>query len=189
MAKSQRDGKKGSQPSRKSTRKRARDDTVDDDGAIGDTHSKGAVDGSAPDENGSAGERSAPELRDRTDELNAPGPTSGLMPPPANILAPMGAGIASGGAGVPLTPRQQQASPRHALAIAFKLNPNPTIAEMEALASFLQLQASTVTDWFERRRQLDVWAREMMAEAAMAATAATAGAQAVGLATTPNVAV
>lgn len=183
MAKAQRGAKKLSSPTRKSSRKRGREGDEDDDhvptvaGGAGSAAGKRAAraEAAAAKEDGPPPGSSAKAKRQaKADAANVP---PSPMAPPHNILAPPGAGLTTS-SGVPLTPQQQQASPRHALAIAFKLNPNPTLAEMEALATFLQLETSTVSAWFERRRQLDVWAREMMQEAMAASAAATPVAQA-----------
>jgi hypothetical protein len=55
-------------------------------------------------------------------------------------------------------------SPRRALALAFKLNTQPSDAEVAALAAFLSMSKESVSGWFERRRQLEVWARDITHE-------------------------
>ncbi|KAG8464906.1 hypothetical protein KFE25_012269 [Diacronema lutheri] len=92
---------------------------------------------------------------------------SSLLAPPSPLAAPLAAaasaaasGSAAPGSAAPAT-HELPASPRHALAIAFKLNTHPSGAEVSALGTFLRLEPEVVAAWFDRRRQLEVWARDM----------------------------
>jgi hypothetical protein len=53
-------------------------------------------------------------------------------------------------------------SPRYALAVAYRLNTHPSMAEMSAVASYLGLRTEVVAAWFDRRRHLEVWWQEIV---------------------------
>lgn len=55
-------------------------------------------------------------------------------------------------------------SPRHALAAAYKLNAYPGKEEMARLAALLNMDPATVETWFDRRRFLDDWARDVISD-------------------------
>lgn len=110
-------------------------------------------------------------------EADRQGTAPSALPPPLAVSPPAdAAGSADAGHAAVGAP---ETSPRHALAIAFKLNTHPSAAEMAALGAFLKLETAAIAAWFERRRQLEVWARDMARELLGAtANAATASAPA-----------